>query len=441
VQGEISYANSDGTAIAWRAVGEGERDVVLIPGFVSHLELLWEHPAAERFLRRLTSFSRVILFDKRGQGLSDRGGGPPTLERSMDDMGAVLDAAGSRRPVLVGISEGGPMALLFAATHPDRVAQLVLLGSYARLAAAPDYPEGQPVEGLQRFFTLMREHWASDRLLRPFAPTSIADPATREWGRRVFRSGSGPGEALSLMNLYLDLDVRRVLPMVQAPTLVVHRTGDRIAPVAAGRFIAEHVPGARWVELDGDDHLPYLGDQDEVLDEIEEHLTGTRPVREPDRILATVLFTDICSSTEQAAGMGDARWRDVLVEHDRLVATEVERRRGRVVKSTGDGALATFDGPARGIEAARAIRSALARLGLTIRAGLHTGECEVIGDDVGGLAIHIGARVAAMARPGEICVSRTVADLVAGSGLGLLDRGEHVLKGVPGTWRLFAVAP
>jgi pimeloyl-ACP methyl ester carboxylesterase len=437
---EISYADSDGVSIAWRSVGDGPRDLVIVPGFVSHLEAYWDHPLGRRFLDRLTSFARVILWDKREQGLSDRLGRPPTLEESMDDLRAVLDAAGAERPTLVGASEGGPMSLLYAASHPERVAGLVLIGAYARLAEAPGFAPGYAVEDLERFFAVMREHWASDLVFERFAPSASADPGVREWGRRMLRSGSSPAAAQGLLQLYLRTDVRDVLPSVHVPTLILQRVGDQIAPVAHGRYFAEHMPAARYVELPGEDHLPVLGDQDEILDEIEEHVTGTRPVREPDRVLATVLFTDICSSTERAAAMGDARWRNVLTEHDRLVRVEVERRRGRIVKSTGDGALATFDGPARAIAGAAAIRAAVAELGLEVRAGLHTGECELMGDDVGGIAVHIGARVAATAEPGEIRVSRTVADLVAGSGLEFEDRGEHELKGVPGSWRLLAVA-
>jgi pimeloyl-ACP methyl ester carboxylesterase len=436
---DIHYADSGSLSIAWTTVGDGPRDLVVIPGFVSHLEVLWEHDLGARFLERLCSFARVIVYDKRDQGLSDRTGRPPTLEQSMDDLHAVLDAAGSRRASLVGVSEGGPMALLFAATYPERTSRLVVAGSWAWIMRGPDHPSGVPREILEAFFGVIRSEWASERVLRPFAPS--ADRDALDWGRRLLRSGSSPAGAASLLELYLDIDVREVLPTIQVPTLVVHRSGDRISPVAQGRYIAEHIPGARFVELPGDNHIPFFGPQDDLLDEIEEHVTGSRSQREPDRVLATVLFTDICSSTALAAQMGDARWRGVLSEHDRLVRREVERRRGRLIKSTGDGALATFDGPARAIEGAAAIRDAVAELGLDVRAGLHTGECELIGDDVGGIAVHIGARVAATAGPGEIRVSRTVVDLVAGSGLRFDDRGEHELKGVPGAWRLLAVAP
>jgi pimeloyl-ACP methyl ester carboxylesterase len=386
----------------------------------------------------VTKYARVILYDKREQGLSDRVGKPPTLEESMDDLQAVLDAAESRRATLVGVSEGGPMAILFAGTFPERVAHLILVGAYARITSAPGFDAGYPRVILEDIFENLRENWATDEVIRPFAPHATAEE--REWARRFLRSGSSPAGAVQVMQLYLDLDVRHLLPSIRVPTLVVHRSADMVSRIEQGRYIAEHIPGARLVELPGDNHIPLIGEQDDLLDEIEEYVTGTRPVREPDRVLATVLFTDICSSTEQAAQMGDARWRNVLTEHDRLVRLEVERRRGKLIKSTGDGALATFDGPARAIEGATAIRSAIADLGLQVRAGLHTGECELMGDDVGGIAVHIGARVAATADPGEIRVSRTVADLVAGSGLVFEDRGEHELKGVPGCWRLLAVS-
>jgi pimeloyl-ACP methyl ester carboxylesterase len=435
---DIRYADSDGVAIAWTTVGDGPRDLVVIPGFVSHLEVLWESAGGRHFLDRLTAFARVILYDKRDQGLSDRTGRPPTLEQSMDDLHAVLDAARSPQVSLVGVSEGAPMAILFAGTYPERAARLVLIGGYARVTAAPGFDAGYPAETVLDIFADMRRNWGQDEMLFPFAPHATEEE--RDFGRRLMRSGSSPSGAQQLMQLYLDLDVRHLLPSIRVPTLVLHRTGDMISRVQHGRYIAEHVPDARYVELPGDNHMPLIGEKDDLLDEIEEFVTGTRPIREPDRVLATVLFTDICSSTERAAEMGDARWRNVLAEHDRLVRREVERRRGRLVKSMGDGALATFDGPARAIEGAAAIRDAIAELGLQIRAGLHTGECELIGDDVGGIAVHIGARVAATAGPGEIRVSRTVADLVAGSGLEFEDRGEHELKGVPGCWRLLAVA-
>ena len=436
---EIGYADNGGVAIAWTAIGSGSREIVFVPGFISHLEVFWEASWAERFLRRLTSLGRVILLDKRGQGLSDRPASPPTLEEGMDDLRCVLDAAGARAPILFGVSEGGPMTMLFAATHPERTVGLILCGSYARLVRASDYPEGISEAGLQHFVDLIENDWAGDDLIRLFAPSSAADPAMRAWGRRVLRSGASPAAARNLLSMYRRVDVRDVLPAIRMPALVLCRRGDQIAPPGHSRAIAAGIPGARLVVLDGDDHVPVLGDTDALLDEVEEMVTGRRPGERPDRVLATVLFTDICDSTRRAVKLGDRRWRDLLAEHDRLVSMEVERHRGRVVKSTGDGALAIFDGPARAIESAVAIRDGVRAIGLEVRAGLHTGEVELIGDDVGGLAVHIGARVSAAAQAGEVRVSRTVTDLVAGSGLRFQPRERRELKGVPGKWELFAV--
>jgi class 3 adenylate cyclase/pimeloyl-ACP methyl ester carboxylesterase len=436
---EVRYADSGGVSIAWTAVGGGPHDLVMVPGFVSHLEIFWEPPWAERFLRRLTSFARVILWDKRGQGMSDRPGVPPSLQDGMDDLLAVLDAAGALRPALLGASEGGPMTMLFAATHPGRVERLILYGSYARILRAPDYPEGVPEGLLEGFFELLQREWGREAALRPFAPDAMRDAAVIAWGARLLRSGTSPSGARDLLALYRDIDVRDILPAIRVPTLVLHRGGDLIATAAQGRYIAARIPDARYVELPGSDHVPVLGDVDPLLDEIEEAVTGERHRSQPDRVLATVLFTDICRSTERAAELGDRRWRDLLVEHDAMVRREVERHRGRLIKPIGDGTLATFDGPARAIDAALAIRDAVGALGLQVRAGLHTGECELIGQDVGGLAVHIAARVTATAEPGEIRVSRTVTDLVAGSGRRFAERGTRVLKGVPGRWQLFAV--
>jgi class 3 adenylate cyclase/pimeloyl-ACP methyl ester carboxylesterase len=415
---EVRYADSGGVSIAWTAVGGGPHDLVMVPGFVSHLEILW---------------------DKRGQGMSDRPGVPPSLQDGMDDLLAVLDAAGALRPALLGASEGGPMTMLFAATHPGRVERLILYGSYARILRAPDYPEGVPEGLLEGFFELLQREWGREAALRPFAPDAMRDAAVIAWGARLLRSGTSPSGARDLLALYRDIDVRDILPAIRVPTLVLHRSGDLIATAAQGRYIAARIPGARYVELPGSDHVPVLGDVDPLLDEIEEAVTGERHRSQPDRVLATVLFTDICRSTERAAELGDRRWRDLLVEHDAMVRREVERHRGRLIKPIGDGTLATFDGPARAIDAALAIRDAVGALGLQVRAGLHTGECELIGQDVGGLAVHIAARVTATAEPGEIRVSRTVTDLVAGSGRRFAERGTRVLKGVPGRWQLFAV--
>jgi pimeloyl-ACP methyl ester carboxylesterase len=381
---EVRYADSAGVAIAWAAVGAGPRELVIVPGFVSHLKIFWEAPWAERFLRRLTSFARVILWDKRGQGMSDRPGVPPSLEDGMDDLLAVLDAAGARKPALLGISEGGPMTMLFAATHPRRVERLILYGAYARMVRTPDHPAGVPDQLLAKFFELLQREWGSEAAVRPFAPEATSDPAVVAWGRRLLRSGTSPGGARDLLALYRDIDVRDVLPAIHVSALILHRDGDLISSAAQSRYIAARIPNARFVGFPGADHIPVLGDIDPLLDEIEEAVTGERHRSEPTRVLATVLFTDICRSTERAAELGDRRWRDLLVAHDAVVRREVERHRGSLVKSIGDGTLATFDGPARAIDAAMDIRNAVGALGLQVRAGLHTGECELIGHDVGG---------------------------------------------------------
>ena len=437
---DIRYARSGELSIAYQVKGDGPLDLVFVCGFVSHQETLWEHPRPAHFAKRLESFSRLVLYDKRGQGLSDRPANPPTLEESMDDLRAVMDAAGIERAALFGVSEGGPLCHLFAATHPDRVSAMVTYGTYARITEAPGYDAGLPAEVLEEFGQVLAEDWGGPTAIHFFAPTLAEDPAFRSWWTRLLRSGTSPQGARALLQLYSELDTRQVLPSISVPTLVIHREGDLMVPPAQARYLAEHIPGARYVELEGTDHLMVAGDQDAILDEVEEFLTGVRHVHEPERILATVMFTDIVSSTERAAELGDRRWRELLESHDALVRRQLERHRGRPVKSLGDGFLATFDGPARAIRCAEAISGEVGRLGVEIRAGLHTGECEAMGEDVGGMAVHIGARVGAKAEPGEVLVSSTVKDLVVGSGIEFAERGTHELKGVPGEWRLYAVA-
>lgn len=435
------YADSDGASIAYQVHGEGPLDLVLVPGFVSHVELLWEDPKTAHFLRRLTSFARLIIFDKRGQGLSDRLGRPPTLEESMDDLHAVMDAAGCERAALLGFSEGGPMSAFFAASHPDRVTSLVLYGTWARLLWAPDHPQGIKPRALERLRELFRDEWGGAVGARLWAPSAADDPEFRRSWARLLRQGTSPTGALDLLDLYREIDVRPVLPSVDVPTLVLHRRDDIVATAAQGRRLAEGIPGARFVELDGADHLAWIGDQDLLLDEIEEFLVGSRRGREPERALATVLFTDIVDSTRTAGRLGDRAWRDLIERHDAVVRRELSVHRGHEVKTMGDGFLATFDGPARAIRCATSIRESLSPLELAIRAGIHTGEVELIGDDISGMAVNIGARIGALAGPGEIRVSSTVKELVVGSGLEFVERGEHTLKGAPGEWRLFAVAP
>ena len=437
---QTHYAHSSGDIqIAYQVFGEGEIDLVYVTGFVGNVEALWEEPISLPFVERLGSFAHVAAFDKRGQGLSDRPADPPTLEQTMDDILAVMDAAGFERPALLGISEGGPASILFAATHPDRVSALALYGTYPRMVASEDYPIGVPADGLERFVEIVGRQWGGPVMTHAFAPSVADDPQFREsWGR-FLRRGSSPHGAMSLMRLYRQIDVREALPAISVPTLVLHRTGDVIAPIAGARYIAEHIPDARFIELPGDDHLMVV-QPDQVLDEVEEFLTGQRHVEVDDRVLATVLFTDIVGSTQRAAQLGDRRWRELVTRHDELMLREVERQRGRLIKTLGDGVLATFDGPARAIRAAQTAARVTRELGIDVRAGLHTGEVELHGDDIAGMAVNIGARVAALAGAWEVLVSSTVRDLVVGSGIEFSERGEHQLKGVPGEWRLYAVA-
>jgi class 3 adenylate cyclase len=436
------YARSGDVNIAYQVVGDGPLDLVLVFGWISNVELAWEEPHLRRFLDRLASFSRLILFDKRGTGLSDRVSPTelPTLEQRMDDVRAVMDAAGSERAALFGMSEGGPMCILFAATYPDRTVALVTCGTYARRRWSADYPWAPTPEQRQLFFDAIEFRWGDELGLDSLAPSRLDDPALKRWLEAYIRRSASPSAALALARMNTEVDVRDVLPSVRVPALIMHRDGDRDAHVDEGRYIAARIPGARFVELHGIDHLPWIGDQDEVLGEIEEFLTGVRPIPQPDRVLATVLFTDIVGSTEMASALGDERWRDLLARHHTVVRAELARFRGREIDTAGDGFLAAFDGPARAVRCASAIISALGDLGIQVRAGVHTGECAVMEGKLTGVAVHIGARVAALGAPGVVLVSSTVRDLVAGSGIEFDDRGLHHLKGIDGEWRLFAVA-
>jgi class 3 adenylate cyclase len=438
---QTRYARSEDLHIAYQVVGAAPRDLVLVPPFVSHIEYYWEDPLVSRFLTRLASFSRLILFDKRGTGLSDRVPPDrlPTLEQRMDDVRAVLDAAGSQRAALFGPSEGGPMSALFAATYPQRTSALILYGSFASTIRDAGYPWAMDPKERDKVIQAISDRWGQGTYVELLAPSLAGDERFRNWWARLERLGASPGAAMALRRMNGQIDIRQTLSAIRVPTLVLHRSGDLDTSIEEGRYLAAHIPGARFVDLPGADHLPWVGDQDTLVDEVQEFLTGTRPAAEPDRVLATVVFTDIVASTERAAELGDRRWRDLLFSHHAIVRRELERFRGREVKTVGDGFLATFDGPARAVRCACAIRDGVGELGLSIRAGLHTGECELIGDDVGGIAVHIGARVAATARAGEVLVSSTVKDLVVGSGIQFVDRGSHRLKGVPGSWRLFAV--
>jgi class 3 adenylate cyclase len=428
------YAKSERLAIAYQVIGDGPVDLVVISGFVSNVELTWEDPARARFMRHLASFARLILFDKRGSGLSDRVPVDhlPSLEERMDDVRAVMDAAGSKGATVLGISEGGPMSILFAATYPTRVDRLVLYGAFAKRATAE--PDGGAA-----LIELIESSWGTGAVMAGRSGVGADASADRERLARWERQSASPGAAVALVRMATQIDVSAVCRTLSVPTLILHRTGDPNLSVAASRELNELIPDARYVELEGTVHVPWLGDTGAVLEEIEEFMTGLRQGPQVDRVLSTILFTDIVESTQTAARLGDRGWRSLLDDHDSITRREVERFRGRVIKSTGDGALATFDGPARAVRCAIAIRDALSAVGLQLRAGVHTGEIELRGDDVGGMAVHIGARVDALAGAGEVLVTATMTALVAGSGLSFEDRGTHVLKGVPGEWQIFAV--
>lgn len=438
---ETKYARSGEVHIAYQVVGDGPLDLVLVPGWISHIEHQWEDPAHARFLERLASFSRLITFDKRGTGLSDRvaDSALPTLEQRMDDVRAVMDAVGCSRAALVGVSEGGPMSALFAATYPERTVALVMYGTYAKRIRDADYPWAPSREEHAAVLATYLQSWGTAVRLEVYAPSVAGDERWRQWWARHQRLAASPGAGVALARMNIEIDIRDVLPTISVPTLILHRTDDRLARVEGARYIAAKIPGAKYIEQPGNDHLPWLGDADALVAEIQEFLTGVRPEAEVDRVLATVLFTDIVGSTERAAALGDARWRDLLTSFHELVRRETTRFRGRIIDTAGDGVLASFDGPARAIRCASAIREGATALGIKVRSGLHTGECEKAGDKFAGIAVHIGARVAATAEPGETLVTSTVKDLVAGSGLRFADRGAHALKGVAGNWHLFAV--
>jgi class 3 adenylate cyclase len=434
----IKYARSGNVHIAYRVFGDGPRDIVLMPGTLSHVELYWELPANEYILKRLTSFARVIVFDKRGQGLSDRVA-EQTLEERIGDVRAVLDAAGSKRATIFAWSEGGPMALMFTATYPERTSALAMFGTFASMKAEP-WALSQ--DRFDRFLDALDAHWGEGIICGLNAPSMRENKAFVQWFGRLERASSSPGAIQALFGADYESDVRHLLPSIRVPTLILHRKGDSLVPVSVGRDLAQKISGAKYVELPGEDHLLQALEPDLLdllLDEIEEFVTGVRHCPDPDRVLATVMFTDIVRSTERAAEMGDFRWRELLNLYYAAVRKELSVFHGREVNTAGDGLLATFDGPNRAIRCACSVRERLRLMGLQVRTGLHTGECELIADDVGGIAVHIAARVAASAEPDEVLVSSTVRDLVAGSGLRFADRGVHALKGVPEEWRLFLV--
>jgi class 3 adenylate cyclase len=436
---QTKYAKSGDVHIAYQVAGQGERDLVLVQGWVSHVEYGWEDPALAPFLTRLASFSRLILFDVCGTGLSDRVAGVPALEQRMDDLRAVMDAVGSERAALLGISAGGPMCMLFAATFPKRTTSLVLYGTGARGLRAPDYPIGLPREALERYLDLLERSWGTGGTADQFAPSRAGDAEfRRSWGR-FERLAVSPAGAKAMARVTYETDASQALAVIRVPTLVLHREGDLVARVSSGRYVAERIRGAKYVELPGADHCAWVGDSDAILNEVEEFVTGTRRGAEPDRVLATVLFTDIVGSTEKLAALGDRRWRELLSQHHAMVRAQLARFRGREIDTAGDGFLAAFDGPARAVRCAFAMVGELRRLGLEVRAGVHIGECESIEGKLSGIAVHTGARITSLAAAGEVLVSSTVKDLVYGSGIVFHDRGMHPLKGVPGEWHIYRV--
>jgi class 3 adenylate cyclase len=436
----ISYAWNEGVALAYHAGGSGP-DLLLVPGSVTHIEVLWDEPRVKRFLTRLAGFSRLILMDPRGLGLSDRLTEVPTLDERVADLLSVLDAAASKRAALFGNADTGPACIAAAALHPDRVSSLVLCGTYSKGSWSEDYPMGWTEEDWADFQRFVKDGWGTETAERidRVAPSLTGDEAFQRWLGTLMRQGASPRAVLLLAEMTHGVDVRELLPRISVPTLVMHRIGDRVNPIAHGRYLAERIPGARWVELPGNDFILWAGDTDTIADEVEEFLTGQRSGPTSTRIVATVMFTDIVGSTERSRELGDRAWTDLLEMHHARVRTELRRFGGREIDDAGDGFLASFGSPTAAIECARALRGSVAEIGLELRIGLHTGECELVGDKLRGIAVHIGARVGAEAGAGEILVSQTVRDLLAGSGIDFEDRGAHELKGVAGGWRLYAV--
>jgi pimeloyl-ACP methyl ester carboxylesterase len=433
------YTKCGNLSIAYQIVGDGPIDLVYASGWLSHLEYAWENPDYARFLRRLASFSRLIRFDRRGMGLSDRDVGPSTLEERVDDIRAVMDAAGSERAALLGVSEGGYMSVMFAATHPERTAALILYGCYARESWAADYPWGRTPEYREAWNTALEERWGGPFELDQAAPSMAKDEAARSWYGAYLRYSASPGAARAINDLSFEVDIRDILPSVGVPTLVLHRSGDRWYSVPEAQYLAEHIPGAKLVLLPGEDHIPWWGNQERLVGEAQEFLTGARNSPPTERVLLTVLVTDIVGSTEKVAAIGDLKWKDILQAHDDVVRREVRNFGGQEINQTGDGFVLAFTGPTRAIQCAQAIIREVSRLGLATRAGLHTGECERRDGDLSGLAVHIASRISSNAPPNSILVSSTVKDLVVGSGIRFTGQGAYSLRGVPGEWSLFAV--
>lgn len=438
---DVRFAESGDTQVAYHVVGDGPVDIVYVQGAYSHLEVDWELPAYRRFCELLGEFARVIVFDKRGMGMSDRVPGATPLDVRMDDIRAVMDAAASESAAIIGASEGGPLAMLFAAAHPERTTSLILMGAEVRERTDEGWPWGEATdEEFEAGMAVLQERWGKpgSPFMEFFAPSQEITPWLDDWSARLQRNANTPRGAEAFMRMAFEIDVREVAPTIRVPTLILHSEGDRVCHVENGRFLARTIPDARYVELPGADHLPWF-DPDRVVGEIGEMLTGRAQATSHSRVLATVLFTDLVKSTEEAVRLGDNRWRELLEHHRDIVRKELARWQGQEINTTGDGFLATFDGPARGVHCALAATSAVQSLGIDLRCGLHTGEIETIGDDIAGQSVHVGARIAALADPGEVRVSRTVKDLVAGAGFSFTNEGEHTLKGIPDKWQLFTV--
>jgi class 3 adenylate cyclase/pimeloyl-ACP methyl ester carboxylesterase len=435
------YTKSGEVHIAYQVFGTGPIDLIVVPGWISNIELAWECAEYSRFLQRLASFSRVIFFDKRGTGLSDRVSESelPDLEHRMDDVRAVMKAVNSDRAALMGVSEGGPMSLLFAATYPKQTIALIAYGVFAKSIWSQDYPWAPTLEDHQQWFEKIEQVWGGAVSLDTMAPSVAEDPRFREWWSAYLRRGASPAAAIALAKMNSQIDVRNILSSIQVPTLVLHRIGDKSINIEGARYISSQIPGTKLVELPGNDHLPFVGDSRALLDEVEEFLTGTRPIHKGNRVLATILFTDIVSSTRHAIDLGDQNWHTLLEHHNDLVRTEISQFRGEEIETAGDSFLVTFDGPARAIRCACAIRDKVRQLGIEIRAGLHTGEIELMDEKVCGIGVHIASRVLEKASSNEVLVSRTVKDLISGSGISLKEKGVYSLKGIPDEWYLFTI--